>query len=387
MQVEQVAKSPYEYLGGNENVGSQGGYYNYRVAFPELWKTESVQTWLRKKQETTRAEYLTRFDKFLRWAAVNIDTSTPDGFLEWANSQRNGRAIQNLIEKYVDTLSSKSNGYIVTSLLRSFLDFNACEKPLPKIDWPTSLNFIEGYRREEIQKLLSYLPNPVHKLYVLIGKETGFRANDILFLRYRHIAKDYAANQKFVHIAFESERFQRRKSPGRTFLGPNSLELLRQLYSNGTLKQEPDAKLFNFSYRNIAKVLTHAKRAAGLEDSLQPSHGLRKFYENQLDRAGLDVDKKRQLEGHANGVRKAYTSREVEELRELYGEAYRYLDLSEESVVSNELGALQAKIDEQEKTITDLKNERADWAEALKFTKELMAHPKIRRLLNEKRKE
>jgi len=337
MQTEQVVKSQYEYLGGNENVGSQGGYYNYKIHFSELWKYDSVQTWLRKKQETTRAEYLTRFHKFLQWATVNINVSTPDEFLGWANTQRNGRSIQNLIDKYVDTLPSKSNGYIVTSLLRSFLDFNACEKPLPKIDWETSMNFIEGFKREEIQRLLGYLPNSVHKLYVLIGKETGLRANDLLYIRYKHIAKDFEADQKFVHIAFENERYQRRKAPGRTFLGPNSLELLRQLYNNGTLKQNPESKLFNFSYRNIAKVLTHAKRAAGLDSKLQPSHGLRKFYENQLDRTGMDIDKKRQLEGHSTGVRKAYTTRDIDVLRDLYEGAYQYLDLSEKAVVSKEI--------------------------------------------------
>ena len=98
------------------------------------------------------------------------------------------------------------------------------------------------------------------------------------------------------------------------------------------------------------------------------------------------MDKKRQLEGHSLGVRWAYTDQGIDPLRELYKQAYRFLDLSEESVVSNELHVLQSKIDEQEKTITNLKNERAEWAEALKFTKELMAHPEIKKLLGNKEK-
>src|SRR5207302_5325657 len=85
----------------------------------------------------------------------------------------------------------------------------------------------------------------------------------------------------------------------------------------------------------------NAKKFAGLNPKIQPSHVLRKFFENQLDRTGMDVDKKRQVEGHSSGVRNAYTSRDIEGLRELYEGAYQYLDLSEEAVVSKEIKDLQ----------------------------------------------
>src|SRR2546422_9007953 len=44
-----VEKNPYEYLGGFEGLGKDGGYHNIEVHFPELWKSELVKRWLRKR--------------------------------------------------------------------------------------------------------------------------------------------------------------------------------------------------------------------------------------------------------------------------------------------------------------------------------------------------
>src|SRR5436190_229520 len=60
--MQTVVVKPYDYLGGQEGIGSKGGYHNYEVHFPELWKFECVQRWLRKKQPNTRAEYLKGFN-------------------------------------------------------------------------------------------------------------------------------------------------------------------------------------------------------------------------------------------------------------------------------------------------------------------------------------
>jgi len=61
--------------------------------------------------------------------------------------------------------------------------------------------------------------------------------------------------------------------------------------------------------------------------------GLRKFFKNCLDRAGIDYDLKRQLEGHSTGVRSGhYTERDIESLRAEYVKAYQFLDLRETAI-------------------------------------------------------
>jgi len=348
----------FDYLGGHEGVGSQGGYYNIRSRFPKLLEFPTVQRWLRKKSPNTKAEYLLRFEKLLRWTLTDIQVSNPEELLAWAKKQNDGTVVQDLIDEYTEGMS-KSKAHVEIALFRSFLSRNGY-RDLPKIDWERTMSFSEGYNREQVQDLISNLRQPLHRLYVLAGKDSGLRANDLLYLRYRHIKKDLEAGQKFVHVEFEKERYQRKKAPGRTFFGPNTLDLLRQLFENGTLSRNPDAKLFNFSYRNIAKVLDHAKKTGGIDPKIQPNHGLRKYFENQLDRAGLDVDKKRQLEGHSAGVRNAYTSRDIDGLRELYASAYQYLDLSEQAATSGEVRELQARDLEKTRHIESLKEELAD---------------------------
>ncbi len=350
----------YEYLGGSENLGSKGGYHNVQVRFPNLWASDLVQRWLRKRMPNTRAEYLSRFEKFLSWTGEEIGAGTPEELLAWARRQSDGTIVQDLIDEYAEK-QTKSSGHIVTALVRSFLGRNGYRE-LPKIDWEPTLSFTEGYKRADIQQLLAYLPQATHKLYVNMAKDSGLRANDLLYTRYKHLQEDLEAGQTYVHIRFEKERYLRRKSPGRTFIGPNTITLLRQLIKSGQVKTNPDSKILPFSYRSVTFALSLAKKKAGLNSEIQPSHGLRKYFENCLDRVGMDHSKKSQLEGHSLGVRGAYTSRDVEELRELYAQAYTYLDLSEEAAAESRVKELEALVKKTNEENSELKNKLTNTA-------------------------
>ena len=353
--------------------------YVYLLNYP------SVERWLRRKAPLTRYEYLRRYHNLQPRLQELTGSRTPDEFVSWAKT-RDGTDVQDVIEALADT--EKGSSRTVTMMaLRSLLRKHGYNS-LPKVEEATNtpLEYHPGYKRDEVQRLLEYLDQPIEKLYVHFAKDSGLRSQDILSLCYRHVKRDLEGGKEYVHLELEPIYYNRKKSAGITFIGPNTVQLLKQLVNNGTVRAEPNARIFAFKYETLRQVLVRAKKKADLDRKIQPSHGLRKFFENCLDRIGLDLDKKRQLEGHSLGVRWAYTDQGIDPLRELYKQAYRFLDLSEESVVSNELHVLQSKIDEQEKTITNLKNERAEWAEALKFTKELMAHPEIKKLLGDKEK-
>lgn len=203
--------------------------------------------------------------------------------------------------------------------------------------------FHRAYTREEIISLLSYLDQPLQKLYVLFAKDSGLRAQDLLALRYHHIKKDLDAGKEYVHIALEPKFFNRRKASGLTFIGPNAVTLLKQLIAakpgrkrrrrvQQIVRTDPDSFIFPIEYPTIKEALKLGRRKAGLPEEIQPSHGLRKFFMNSLDKVGMDVHKKSQIEGHSLGVRFAYTSQDITELRDLYSKAYRFLDVSEESI-------------------------------------------------------
>jgi integrase len=369
--VAQIVESPnpFEYLGGHETEGVKGARWDIQTRYPHLVENDTVHRWLRKRQPTTKVQYLFQFDKFLAWAKSEISAEGPDQFLQWAKRQPDTLTVQQLIDDYADTLKP-SVGQFATALLRSFLARNGYSS-LPRIDWNTTMSFTEGFKRADIQHLLEYLDDPLQKLYVIIGKDSGLRANDLLYLRYKHLQEDLESGQKFVHIRFEKERYLRRKAPGRTFIGPNSTGLLNRLIKAGIISKDPEAKIFPWIYSGITASIGRARTKANLDPQVQPSHGLRKFFEACLDRVGMDHHKKMLIEGHGNGVRTAYTSRDVVELRKLYEQAYRFLDLSEEAVVDQTVLDLKTTVDHLTKKLTEKDDEIKDLRDELSSQREL----------------
>jgi len=106
--------------------------------------------------------------------------------------------------------------------------------------------------------------------------------------------------------------------------------------------------------------------------------GLRKFFENGLDRTNMDFDKKRLIEGHSTGVRnRHYTDRDTDELRGLYQKGYRYLNLSgpgpetEETVevLHKKIADLEGRLAKQtvlEAKLTVLEDDLAEFRELRK---------------------
>lgn len=62
------------------------------------------------------------------------------------------------------------------------------------------------------------------------------------------------------------------------------------------------------------------------DPQIQTCHGFRKYFENALDNANIDHEKKMVIEGHFAGTRaKHYTCRDIEQLRDVYRGAYPFI--------------------------------------------------------------
>jgi hypothetical protein len=243
-----------------------------------------------------------------------------------------------------------------------------------------------GYRREEIEKLLLGVGDSVRKLYALVAKDSGLRAHHLGKLRYEHLADEIDRSDMFVFLKLGPEFYPRRKPAGRTFIGPEAVDLLRQLVQVGRIKKNPTSPILDVTYQTITHDLRDARDEAGLDKQIQPSHGLRKFFDNSLDKADLNSNVQNLLEGRGLGVRGwHYTDRNVDELREAYKKAYPFLRLvskpengvSKEQLekLSDQLSKLrkdlliqQIMIDELAEQVADSNDEdhRADRVEDLK---------------------
>jgi integrase len=207
--------------------------------------------------------------------------------------------------------------------LRSFLRHSGYNS-LPKTD----LQYVpqawhRGYKRSEVQALLDHLKQKIHKLFVVIAAESGLRSHVLMELRYRHVVEDLESGTIPMAVRLEPRFYVGKKAAGYTFLGEGSIGLLRECIEDRLVEPRPDARLVPRSYYGVWAAIHRAKRKAGLDPNIQTCHGLRKYFENALDEASIDHERKMMIEGHFAGTRaKHYTDRDLGELRKLYREAY-----------------------------------------------------------------
>jgi len=335
----------------------------------------TVQRWLRDKAEKTQINYLANMITFTQRSGMN-----PDGFLAWAKTV-DPVEVQDQIEKMSEGLhdSVKFNFKID---MRSFLTHNGYTS-LPKAKLSYTLKeWHRGYKKDEVRKLLGFLDNVPHKLYVLIAVETGLRANTILALRYEHIKEDFENGVVPCAIRLPPSFYGKKKSAGYTFLGEKSVSMLREAIKAGIVKTKPDSPLVPLGYYAIYDALGRARQKAGLDPKIQPNHGLRKYFEDALDGGRIDKDKKAVIEGHFAGTRaRHYTTRELETLRHVYLEAYPFINVdSQEPELQRQIAGWQADKVELERENKKLK-EYIHEAET-RFEKELKA---LRELIEQQR--
>ena len=312
-----------------------------------LRKYPSVERWLREKADKTQTNYLAYMIRFTQQSGMS-----PDQFLEWAKTVEPVQ-VQDLISKMAEGLrpSQKFNFQID---MRSFLRHSGFND-LPKAKLTYTLqDWHRGYKKEEVRKLIGFLDKLPEKLYVYAAVESGFRARTVLAIRYKHIKEDFEAGIVPVAIRLGPEFYGRKKSAGYSFLGERSLELIKEGIKNGLIMTKPESPIITIGYDGIYNRLALAGEKAGLDSKIQPNHGLRKYFEDALDAARIDKDKKAMIEGHFAGTRaKHYTDREWDELRKLYREAYPQID------VDSANPELATRLVSQEDEIANMKREIA----------------------------
>jgi hypothetical protein len=285
-------------------------------------KSHLVRRWLKGKAPSSVYNYARNMIRF-----VTATGRDPENFLAWAKTVEPVDVLD-LIDLAAQSQKSPAIRFNLTNELRSFLRSNGYNN-LPKTTNDYTLKeWHRGYRKNEIRELLSFLDNNLHKLYVYMIVETGFRARTLLSIKYKHIAEDFEKRVLPVAVRLGPEYYGRAKSAGFTFLGKRSVDLLKKCIEEGLVEEKPETPIINRTYTNLFKVLRRASRKAKIDLKIQINHGLRKYFEDALDKSGLDVDKKRLLEGHISDTRaKHYTGREWEDLRPLYAKAYPHIDV------------------------------------------------------------
>jgi hypothetical protein len=139
-----------------------------------------------------------------------------------------------------------------------------------------------------------------------------------------------------VAVRLDPRFYVGKKAAGYTFLGFGSIELLRECMEKGLVEARRDARLIPRSYFSVWAAIHRASRRAGLDPKIQTCHGFRKYFENALDDASIDHEKKMIIEGHLAGTRaRHYTDRDIEQLREIYIRSYPFIELGPTVTTNN----------------------------------------------------
>jgi hypothetical protein len=211
--------------------------------------------------------------------------------------------------------------------IRSFLSHNGYSLPKTNLQY-VSQQWHRGYKRAEIQAILGSLRQTHHKLFVLMATESGLRFHVLMELKYGHIKEDLESGTVPVAVRLEPRFYSGKNAAGYTFLGDGSIRLIRECLDQHIIGETTESRLIPRSYYAVSTAIRNAKRVLSLDPKIQTCHGFRKYFENALDEANIDHEKKMIIEGHFAGTRKKhYTNRDIEQLRDLYREAYSFIEL------------------------------------------------------------
>jgi len=251
---------------------------------------------------------------------------SPEQFLEWCKTVESVE-VQELIDKTSEEFKPAIQ-FCYRVAIRSFLRHNGYILPKTNLQYVPQ-DWHRGYNRAEIQALLGTLRQKHHKLFVLMPAESGLRSHVLMDLRFRHIKDDFESGTTPMAIRLEPRFYVGKKAAGYAFLGDGSARLIRECLDRRLIGETADSRLIPRSYYAVRTAMHRANRILGLDPTIQTCHGLRKYFENALDAASIDHEKKMVIEGHFAGTRaKHYTDRDIEELRDIYRKVSPFIKLT-----------------------------------------------------------
>jgi len=210
----------------------------------------NINIWLGKVagSEETKNSYLLRIQNFGKYIKerYGLDIETlKEAYREAKYKGEMEREkfkdrLQDAIEEYlayIKTLNySNMHEKVIASIIASYVKkgcgIKDIEITIPRRAYPKWHN--RDITKEEIRKILEH-SSLRDKVFFLMMCESGLRPSTLLQLRYRHIKEDYEKNIIPMRIVLPSALLKDRIPDRFTFVGEDSVKLLREYLSTRTL--------------------------------------------------------------------------------------------------------------------------------------------------------
>jgi integrase len=282
--------------------------------------------------------------KFAEWLS-----KAPDDLVEMQKAAKNhagdlreNRVLEGKVKGYMRHLeengSSIGTRKLVYSSILSFFENNLYPLDMLPNDRPTGES--RGSRipeKKEINKIWNASKSRRYRAAILFLKDSGLRISDVVRLTWED-KEDFGEGFWGWRILTK-----KRKVQATSFVGPETTEAL-SLLDNKTGRIFPVHKVV------LGTAINQTIHAAGIKDLT--AHGLRKFFNAELQAARIPKEWRYQMMGKKTSV---YDENRISKLFEAYREAYGYLQIH----------SANAELVDFEKKIKDLRKENEKLREKL----------------------
>jgi len=341
----------------------------------EFWMEEMA-----RRSESTRQRYRTFLDKFCGFVGADPDEIVEARKRDLESSDpRVRRRFEILLKRFINHLEAE--GYSVSSLqvayaaVRSFFEAHYMPLVMRRGDYPSGEGIGQKAATKEDLRKMCERTDARGRALILCLKDSGLRVSDLAKLRVGHVKKHLEAEEEYVPIRIVTKK---KRVVARTFFGPEAVEALREYLKKrekGTRYLKPEeltdsSPLFvtrrkqPLTRSGLSSLVTQLAKRAGLERI--SAHSLRKFFQTQLEAAGVHPNWIEQMMGHKlEGVRGAYSMPTDQQLKEAYVNAYHSLRVFPIKVSNEEINILVRRLRESQERILALEREREQLRERI----------------------
>jgi integrase len=321
------------------------------------------------KSQRTKEQYAYHLIRFKNWSTNRGYLSNHGKTYSHLEDQPDNLRMQAVIE-YLTAMKAEGLSYSSRNgakcALKHYYIMNDVvlnwEKISKFLGENTSDNDLRGYKREEIQKLLT-VSDVKYKAVILMLASTGMRREALVQIN-TSSDMEYLDDYKLYKIRI----YRRTKYEQVCFSTPEASEAIklhllshrRQLF-HGVHPKAISIRLRNLSVKaGLGQVHpdTELSKHGQFRDAIPAVHGLRKFCITQMARAKVDTEIAKLLTGHSIGVRSKYLNYSDDDLLAEYVKAIDYLTINQENILKKKIERLTVKdneIEELRKEFEDIK--------------------------------
>jgi site-specific recombinase XerD len=341
----------------------------------------AIEYWMKElanRSVSTREKYKSFMVRFCEWQG-----KTPDQLVEQrkvdlrSTDPKEQRSVESALKGFISYLeegeNSVSTQQVAYAAVRSFFEMNYQPLRMRRGDYPTGESI--GSRvatKDDVKKLLEDASLRI-KAMILLLKDTGLRVSDIVRLRYGNLAKGLEDDQEFISLSLITKK---NRIAAKTFVGPEAVDALKEYAEErrkGTRRIPPekmgtDSPLFRtrtpevrpLTRSGMSSTITYHAGRIGVDGQFS-AHSFRKFFQTQLEAAGVHPNWIDQMMGHRLiNSRDSYSLPTDQQLKEAYKKAYSQLRVYGRPDVEARISNLEAELEERNQIIEALVTNGSD---------------------------